>query len=137
MNLYLASEYNYKRGYGAYCALFEEGNQHVLRGWRTQQKATDDSLALDCAIDALEQFTHIIPVTVYTQNHYLLKGCTTHWLERVQKMNTQMPVPHVKLWQFLDRHLDEWLSHNVPLEWKLGTHSIAQKELARLMVKQK
>ena len=135
MIIYLASEYNPQRGYGAYCAFYEHDGQHALRSWRTQQKATDDSLALECAIDSLEQITHAIPITLYTTNHYLLKGCMTHWLERQQKMNSQMAVPHVKLWQYLDRHLIEWQSHGLPLEWQFGTCAYVEKEIKRLMVR--
>lgn len=135
MNIYLLSAFDARRHFGAYCAFYEYNGQHALRSWRTQQKATEDSLALECATDALEQLTHIIPCTIYLQNHYVLKGCTTHWVERQQKMNTQMQVPHVKLWQYLDRHIDEWISHAVPLTWQFGTHPLAQKEMARLMVR--
>lgn len=134
MNVYLASEYDYKRGYGAYCAFYEQDNQHVLRGWRTQQKATEDSLALEAACDALEQIVNIIPIVIYTENHTLLKGCVEYIGERRRKMSMGQSVNHARLWQYLDRHIDEWAGYNVALEWRLGSHSYAKKELSRLMV---
>lgn len=134
MNLYLASEYDYKRGYGAYCAFYEQDNQHVLRGWRTQQKGTEDSLALEGACDALEQIVNIIPIVIYTENHTLLKGCVDYIGERRRKMSMGQPVAHAQLWLYLDRHIDEWAGYNVLLEWKLGTHPCAKKELERLMI---
>ena len=91
MNLYLASEYDTRRGFGAYCAFYEQDGQHALRSWRTQQGATNDSLALEAACDSLEQLTHIVPVVVYTQNHALLKGCVEHIGERRRKMAMGLP----------------------------------------------
>jgi len=135
MNLYLASEYDTRRGFGAYCAFYEQDGQHALRSWRTQQKATEDSLALECACDALEQLTHIVPVVVYTQNHTLLKGCVEHIGDRRRKMAMGLPVAHAQLWQYLDRHIDEWAGYPVGLEWRLGSHPLVEREIKRLMIR--
>lgn len=134
MNLYLASDYNTTRGYGAYCAFYEHNGQHALRSWRTQQKATDDSLALEAAIDSLEQITHIVPVTVFTQNHTLLKGID-YIGERRRKMSMGLPVNHARLWQYLDRHIDEWAGYNIALTWQYGSHPLAVGELKKVMMR--
>lgn len=135
MNLYLASSFDEKRGFGAYCAFYDLNGQHALRGWRQQGRGTPDSLALENAIDSITQITHVIPLTVYTTNAYLLKGCTEDLPYRRSAMWRGKPVPHVKLWVLVDRFIDEWVSQQVALEWKQGTHPMVAGELKRLMLR--
>lgn len=92
-------------------------------------------MALECAIDAITQLTHVIPLTIYTTNAYLLKGCTEDAPRRRLAMQMEKPVPHVKLWVLVDRFIDEWISQQVILEWRQGSHPMIMRELQRLMVR--
>lgn len=135
MNLYLASSFDEKRGFGAYCVLYEGDGQQMIHRWQPTGRCTPDSLALECATDAFEQVTHIVPLAIYSQNATLLRGATDYLPERRYRMANQLPVNHAHLWLLLDRHIDEWVSQQVTLEWKQGSHPLVVNELKRLMLR--
>lgn len=126
MNLYLASN-----EYRVYVALYEQDGQTIVRRWSHVGKCTPDSLALENALDAITQMTYIVPLVIFSQNATLIKGATDYLPERRYRMANQLPVNHAHLWLLLDRHIDEWLSYRVPLEWRQGSHPKALAQLQR------
>lgn len=101
-------------GPGGYAAILKRGSMRkVLAGGELD--TTNNQMELMGAIVALESFTRPLPVTLFTDSHYVIQGITL-WIEDWKltrwRGSKGKPVKNADLWQRLDLarqpHKVEW-----------------------------
>lgn len=101
-------------GPGGYAAILKRGGtRKELAGG--EPNTTNNRMELMGAIVALEYFKRPLPVTLFTDSQYVIKGITTwidQWKEAGWKGANRKLVKNADLWQRLDaarqRHQVEW-----------------------------
>lgn len=101
-------------GPGGYAAILKRGGtrKELAEG---EPNTTNNRMELMGAIVALESFKRPLPVTLFTDSQYVIKGITTwidQWKEVGWKGANRKLVKNADLWQRLDaarqRHQVEW-----------------------------
>jgi len=106
-------------GPGGWGVILSRGRQYKeLHGG--EAKTTNNRMELTAAIKALEALKHPLPVILYTDSEYVVKGMTQwlpKWKAKGWRKSDGKPVENADLWKTLDA---EASVHDVQWSWVRG-----------------
>jgi len=119
-------------GWGA-VLLFGDHRRELSGGDRD---TTNNRMELQAVIEGIGALKRRVPVTVYTDSVYVMKGMTEwigSWKARGWRTASRQPVKNEDLWRQLDAALSE---HDVQWQWVKGHSGDPENERADELARQ-